>query len=266
MNDSLFSQTDSTIISLILFSACIFMVRLGRFVRNKFFNKDKEESRGGVNSLLAALFGLWGFVLAFTFGNSSSRFDSVSNTMVDEFNTIRNVIYRSKLFPDSIGDSFRKDMKIYIGSRIDYYKYAGDNDKVGKTIEDTRRTAKSLWAKTEYVSTLPNMGISAANMFASLTTMYDLAAKRDTMLLQGVPVPIFYLLFFLALVISFIGGFTTPVIGTKEWVIISGFILLACIIIFITLDLSRPMTGFIRPNVAEERIEQLPKLFLDSSE
>ena len=57
------------------------------------------------------------------------------------------------------------------------------------------------------------------------------------------------------------GGFTTPVLGTKDWVVITGFILLACIVIYITLDLSRPMRGFIRPDVGQERIEQLQKMF-----
>jgi len=33
------------------------------------------------------------------------------------------------------------------------------------------------------------------------------------------------MLFFLALGISFVGGFTTPVLKSKEWIVIAGFIL-----------------------------------------
>jgi uncharacterized membrane protein len=132
---------------------------------------------------------------------------------------------------------------------------------VNKAKEEARRLGNSLWSRTAQISTLPNMGIICANMFAALSGMFDLASKRDAMLSSGVPDLVMYLLFFLALVISFIGGFTTPVIGTKEWVVITGFILLACIIIYITLDLSRPMRGFIRPDVGQERIEQLQKMF-----
>ena len=58
MHYSLFFRTDASILSLILLAACIFMVRFGRFVRNKFFRTDQQESKGGVNSLLGALFGL----------------------------------------------------------------------------------------------------------------------------------------------------------------------------------------------------------------
>jgi hypothetical protein len=261
MDQSLFFRTDATILCLILFAGCVFVVRFGRYVRNKFFQQDQQESKGGVNSLLGALFGLWGFILAFTFGNSATRFDQVRTMMIDESSMIRNVVLRSEIFPDSIGNDFRADLKNYLQARIDYYNYASDIDKFNKAKEDTRVIGKSLWEKTLHASTLPNMGITAANMFAALTAMYDVAAKRDALLSSGVPNLVMYLLFFLALVISFIGGFTTPVIGTKEWVIISGFILLACIIIYITLDLSRPMRGFIKPDVGQDRIEQLQKMF-----
>src|SRR5215471_1103525 len=111
MNYSLFFRTDATILCLVLFAGCVFMVRFGRFVRNKFFQQDQQESKGGVNSLLGALFGLWGFILAFTFGNSSSRFDNVRTMMVDESNAIRNAILRSEVFPDSLQNGFREDLR-----------------------------------------------------------------------------------------------------------------------------------------------------------
>jgi hypothetical protein len=260
MNYSLFFRTDASILSLILFAGCVFMVRLGRFIRNKFFQKDQQESKGGVNSLLGALFGLWGFILAFTFGSSATRFDNVRSMMVDESNAIRNAILRVQTFPDSLRSGFREDLKNYLQARIDYNN-ATDLETLNTAKEEARRLGNSLWSRTAQISPLPNMGIICANMFLTLSGMFDLASKRDAMLSSGVPEPVMYLLFFLALVISFIGGFTTPVIGTKEWVVITGFILLACIIIYITLDLGRPMRGLIRPDVGQERIEQLQKMF-----
>ena len=260
MEYSLFFRTDASILGLILFAACIFMVRLGRFVRNKFFQKDQQESKGGVNSLLGALFGLWGFILAFTFGSSSARFDNVRSMMVDESNMIRNAILRVQTFPDSLQQPLREDLKNYLQARIDY-DHATNLDQINKARKDAQDIGNSLWTRTAQISKLPNMTIICANMFATLSGMFDLASKRDASLSAGVPELIMYLLFFLALVISFIGGFTTPVIGTKEWVVITGFILLACVIIYITLDLSRPMRGFIRPDVGQEKIEQLQKMF-----
>jgi hypothetical protein len=243
MRYSLLFRTDATILCLLLFAGCILIVILGRFLRSRYVGGDEQESRGGVNSLLGALFGLWGFILAFTFGNSASRFDGVRNIMVDEANSIRNAVFRSRVFSDSVGNGFRADLKKYVEIRIHYYDNVRAFDKFRKTKEDAAAIGDSLWARTVRVSYQPNMVAASNNMFASLTSMFDLAVKRDAVLRSGVPELIIYMLFFLALAISFLGGFTTPTIKRKEWFVITGFILLACVIIYITLDLGRPMRG-----------------------
>ena len=63
MDYSLLFRTDASVICVILFLACIQMVIVGKFIRNKFFYSDQQKSKGGVTSLLGALFGLWAFVL-----------------------------------------------------------------------------------------------------------------------------------------------------------------------------------------------------------
>lgn len=234
----------------------------GHRLRTLFLKPDEPESKGGVNSLMGALFGLWGFLLAFTFGNSATRFENVRVVMVDETNSIRNVIMRSKVFPDSISQGYSADLRKYLQSRIDYYNSAtnSDLDGVVKTKEVTVAMGNALWNRTEQVASLPNMTPASNNMFGALTSMFDIATKRDALLMAGVPEAVQYMLFFLAMTISFIGGFTTPVIQTKEWIIIGGFVLLAACIIYITLDLGRPMRGLIRPESGEQRIAELKRM------
>ena len=261
MNYSFFFRTDASILCILLFAGCICMVILGRYIRNKFFHNDQQESKGGVTSLLGALFGLWGFLLAFTFGSSATRFDNVRSLMVEESNAIRTSILRIETFPDSLHKGFRSDMKAYLETRIDYFNYASDYARLNQAREDAQGYGKKLWTRTIAASHLPGMGITASNMLTSLSGMFDIAARRDAVLLSGVPEMIVYMLFFLALAISFIGGFTTPVIKTKEWIVIGGFILLATIIIYITLDLGRPLRGLIKPDVGQERIVQLREMF-----
>jgi len=261
MKHSIFFTVDSSILSLALFAACILMVIVGKAIRDKFLGKDEQESRGGVNALLGALFGLWGFLLAFTFGNVSTRFENVKTTMVEEANVIRTVILRANTLPDSLQSGFREDVKKYLQARIDYYNYAEDVDKFNKSKEDAAEIGKGLWTRTVDASHVPNFGLPASGMLTALSGMFDVGARRDAMLMSGLPAPVSYMLFLIALVISFVGGFTSPILKTKEWVVITGFIFLACLIVYITLDLARPMRGFIKPDVGQERIEQLQQLF-----
>src|SRR5688572_16201443 len=122
MNDfSLLFRTDAIVIAIILFAGCILMVIVGKVTRNKFIPGSEAESKGGVNSLLGALFGLWGFVLAFNFGNAAARFDRVREIMVDESNIFRNTILRTGFLPDSLRNDFRADLRAYLEARIVYY-------------------------------------------------------------------------------------------------------------------------------------------------
>ena len=241
MKHSFFFTVDATILCLILFVACVLMVIAGKAVRDKFLRTEEQESKGGVNALLGALFGLWGFLLAFTFGNVSTRFENVRAAMVEEANIIRTVILRLETLPDSIQGGFRKDVKKYLQARIDYYAHAEDSEKFNKSKQDAVEIGKRLWSRTVDASHLPNLGLAANTMLTSLSAMYDVGARRDAMLMSGLPGPIRYMLFFIAMVISFVGGFTSPVLKTKEWVVITGFIFLACLIIYITLDMARPI-------------------------
>jgi hypothetical protein len=260
MRHNIFFHIDASVICLLLFAGCILMVMAGKAIRNKFLSKDEQDSRGGVNSLLGALFGLWGFILAFTFGNSASRFENIRAMMVDEANVIRTAILRSETFPDSIRNAYKQDLRKYLEARIAYYNYEENSAEFNKTKQGAIDIGKLLWARTIKVSSLPNLGAASNAMMTTLTGMFDIAAKRDALLLSGIPILISSMLFFLALAISFVGGFTTPVLKMKEWIVIAGFVLLACIIIYITIDLSRPTTGLIRPDVGQDRIVQLRTL------
>jgi hypothetical protein len=260
MRHNVFFTVDAFILCLGLFAACILMVILGIRIRQKYLGKDDQESKGGVNSLVGALFGLWGFILAFTFGNSYTRFETVRTMMVEEANIIRTVILRTETLPDSMRTGFREDLKKYLQARIDYYEQATDAEKFKKSIDDARETGKSLWVQAASATVVPGFSLSGNNMMNNLSAMYDIGARRDALLLSGIPAPISFMLFFMAIMISFIGGFTSLAIRAKEWILISGFILLACIIVFITMDLARPMRGIIKPDIGQEKIVQLQKL------
>jgi hypothetical protein len=262
MRHAVFFTVDAFILCLGLFAACILMVILGKGVRQKYL-KDDQEFKGGVNSLVGALFGLWGFILAFTFGNSYTRFENIRTMMVEEANIIRTVILRSETLPDSMRTPFREDLKKYLQARIDYYEQATNADLFKKSTEDASAAGKRLWAQAASATLVNGYTLSGNNMMNNLSAMYDMGTRRDALLLSGIPAPISFMLFFMAIMISFIGGFTSISIKAKEWILIAGFILLACIIIYITLDLARPMRGLIKPDIGQDKIVQLQKLFDD---
>ena len=236
------------------------MVALGRYA-GKLWRKEEEEPRGGVNSLLAALFALFGFILAFTFGMSGNRYDNVRNITVQEANDIGTAVLRADLYSDSVRNAFRTDFKTYLEARIAYYENVADTILFYKAKEDAAKAAGALWSRVMQQSKLPNMLIPSNNMIPALNSMFDIATTRDVALKARVPDVIVYMLFILALASSFIAGFTSLAIRHKDWIVVAGFALLSSMIIYITLDLGRPLRGIIKSDVGEQAILDLRKMF-----
>lgn len=261
MDKSNLSPIDPAIVCLILFSLMLIALWVGNRLRKKFWHVEEGDTKGGINSLLGALFGLWGFLLAFTFSQSGNRFESVRGMIVDEANILRNTIIKADFFPDSIRTSYRSELRKYLEERIIYYDVADNREEFTKNRKELSKTARVLWEMTIENSKKPNLSSAASGMAASLTSLFDIGIKREALLSFGIPGPISSMLIILALAICLVGGFTTPAIKRKEWMVIAMFAFLASTILYITMDLAMPMSGLIKPDTGQTTIVNLRQLF-----
>jgi hypothetical protein len=260
MNDSFIHTTSALALCIFLFIGMMIMVALGRYA-GKIWRKEEGEPRGGVNSLLGALFALFGFILAFTFGMSGNRYENVRNVTVEEANDIGTAVLRSDLYSDSVRNAFLTDFKTYLEARIAYFDNVADTVLFLKAKVNAAKAGNALWARAMQQSKLPNMLIPSNNMIPALNSMFDIATTREVVLKARVPDVIVYMLFILALASSFIAGFTSLAIRHKDWIVVAGFALLSSMIIYITLDLGRPLRGIIKADVGEQAILDLRKMF-----
>jgi uncharacterized membrane protein len=260
MNLPFIHRTGALTLCLILFAAMIVMVVMGRFVR-KYWWREETETKGGINSLLTAMYALFGFILAFTFGMSGARYENVRNAIVDEANSIGTAILRSDLYSDSVRAAFRADFRDYVKARISYYDNVADTALFFQSRRNIAKAGSSLWARAAQQSKLPNMLIPSNQMVPALNEMFDLATSREVLLKARVPDVIIYMLFILALTTSFIGGFTSPIIGRKDWIVVVTFSLLTAMVIYITLDLGRPLRGVIKADWGQEAVANLRTMF-----
>ena len=258
---SLIHRTEALTITIILFVVMIMMVMIGRWASIKWGKEEKGEPKGGLNSLLGVLFGLSGFILAFTFGMSGTRLEKVRNVVEKEANDIGTAILRSDLYSDSVREGFRVDFKNYLEAVIDFYENPTDINRLYKAKEDAARAAAGLWARATRQSKLPNMLIPSNQMIPALNDMFDIAQTREIVLKSKVPDLIVYMLFVCVLSTCFIGGFTSTFFQRKDWVIIIGFALVSSMVIYTTLDLARPLRGVIKERAGQEAIIELRKMF-----
>jgi len=260
MNHSLIFKTDAVTLSLILFVGMIVMVMCGRYA-STLWNKEQSEPKGGVNSLFGGLFALSGLLLAFAFGMSGTRLEKVRNVVELEANQIGTAVLRSDLYADSVRDGFRADFKDYLEAVIAFYTSAANTDSLYKAKEAAEKAGQRLWARATQQSKLPNMLIPSGQMIPALNGMLDVAQSREIILRQKIPDLIVYMLFVAVFATCFIGGLTSGQFHPREWIIVIGFSIVTAMVVYTTIDLSRPMRGIIKDEAGKYAILELRKMF-----
>jgi hypothetical protein len=258
--NSLLHRTDALTLGLLLLIAMIIMVILGRFT-SKIRNIEPSEPKGGVNSLFSALFALSGLILAFAFGMSQNRLERVRNVVETEVNEMGTAILRADLYPDSVRERLRADFRNYMEAVIAYYENPTKAERLYKAKEDAAKAADKLWARAAQQSKLPNMLIPSQQMIPSLNRMFDAAQSRQIVLKSIIPDLIVYMLFVCVLACCFIGGFASAAFSYRDRIIIVGFAIVTSMVVYTTLDLSRPMRGMIRDEAGKNAIVELRQMF-----
>ena len=258
--NTLLQRVDASILGLLLFIGMVVMILLGK-VAGKIWNKEQSEPKGGVNSLFTALFALSGLILAFTFGMSQNRLDNVRSVVELEATDIGTAVLRSDLYADSVRNGFRADFKKYLEAVIAFYDHAVYREQVHQAKVDAAAAAEKLWARAAQQSKLPNMLIPSNNMIPALNEMFDIAQRRELVLKAKIPDLIVYMLFVCILVGCFIGGFTSYNFSNRDRVIIGGFVVVTAMVVYTTIDLSRPLRGIITDVPGRDAIVELREMF-----
>jgi len=257
--NSFLNRMEAPVLGLLLLIAMVAAVIVGRRAGKK-WNKEGPELKGGVSSLFGAVFALSGLILAFTFGMSNTRLQRVRSVVESEANDIGTAILRSDLYVDSVRDGFRADFKDYLEAVIAFYQHAANLNELSKVKEDAHKAEARLWARATYQARTTNILIPAQQMVPALNNMFDIAQTREIVLKSKVPDLVLHMLFVCVIAGCFIGGFTSGRFGYREWVIVSGFVIVTAMVVYTTIDLARPLRGFIQDEAGQEAMVELRRL------
>ena len=255
--------TSLGLIAVILLIGIFIFYLLGAKVGNYIKQKHPEAKADGIGPLEGALLGLLSLLLAFTFSQSASRYDSRKALIVQEANKIGTVILQCDMYPDSIRTQFRKSLQQYIEVRIAYYN-ATDETEIKQLLVNGEKITSPVWQSIVALSKKSPDFVRDNQMIFSINTMMDSVTNRDASRLGIVPDLIIYLLIILTLLGSFIVGY-----GKKEkkndWIILTLYSLMTIMTIYTILDLDRPRRGIIQTSTPHEKMHELRNYFLNSS-
>jgi hypothetical protein len=165
------SYTGIVILVLISIYGGFFLARLRK-------KQNAADSESSVNTIVGTTMGLLAFILAFTFGVTTSRYDTRKDLMLQEINAIETTFLRADLIPESQRNDVRSLLKKYVDLRIDLYNHP---ENLKQIISDAEDVQVKLWshAKMIVVSDLKNADITSL-FVDSLNEMFELQTQRVT--------------------------------------------------------------------------------------
>ena len=233
----------------------------GIYVGKRTFKKGGPKQNAQDATILASVFGLFAFLLAFTFSMSGNRFEQNRLNAVHEANSIGTALLRTDLYTTEERNAFRQDFKNYTQARIDCYYGRSDQAVVDSAEHRANRFAELIWKRAADNARNSSTLFPAIFMIPALNEMFDSASVSDISEKFRVPEPIVIMVFILCLVCTFFVGYYASYGGKYDTLIVIGFCVLSALVIYITLDLDRPRSGIIRQSTSNQTILELQKQF-----
>lgn len=249
--------TYSWIIALLLFFAVLLMLELGRRIGKRRKQEGMDPGKSGTGPVDAAVFGLLGLLIAFTFSGAASRFDARRIQIVDEANAIGTAYLRVDLLPPETQAPIRDLFRRYTDLRIATYQAIPDLLLVHKAFAEAQKVQAQIWQQSLAASRLAPSPAVTSLVVPALNDMFDLATSRTAAGFMHVPSIVFIVLLGMASASALLAGFGMATDKGPSLLHYLGFALVMSLVVLVILDLEFPRMGFITLEEFDRYIRQV---------
>lgn len=207
----------------IIFAATVAVIVLsiyfGIFISRVRRKSTAAEDDLPVNTIVGATLALLGFILAFTFGFTASRYDSRKQLLLDEVNSIGTTFLRAGFLPEPHAAEVRNLLRNYVDLRVEM---AANPEKVKSIIDQSVILQDEMWRHTEAVAMtdLKNPDIIAL-FIDTLNETINLQTKRLTVaFVYRIPDLMWYALLSLLILSMFEVGYLFMKSEKPNWILI----------------------------------------------
>lgn len=245
--------------SLGLFIALLLVFGVGRYVGTRWL-PESENERASSGLLDAAVFGLLGLLIAFTFSGAASRFDERRELVINEANAIGTAYLRLDLLSVETQPALRTLFRQYLDARLEVYRSIPDMAAVQAALGQVNVLQSEIWSAAvkacQETGSVPTTNL----LLAALNEMFDIATKRTIFALEmHPPTIIFMMLFGLALISVGLAGYTTAGVQGRSLTHAAVFSVIIAGTVYVILDLEYPRVGLIRVDAVDRVLIDLRK-------
>ncbi len=206
-----------------------------------------NDANAALGVVKAAVFGILGLLLAFSFSIASERYDARRQLVMDEANALGTAYLRAELLRAPVRQGYKEALRSYADARLDFVAAGIDEGRIAKTYAHVAEQQKRLWT-TATSEARDNPDDVHASVIESLNSLFDVTAARNTARRAEVPAPIMILLIVLICVSAMFVGHSFGTARHRDIMTSICFSIIISVVLFAILDLERPRRGFIREN------------------
>jgi hypothetical protein len=218
------------------------------------------ESNEASGAVVAAVLGLLGLVLAFTFSSASERLTVRRAQIVDEANAIGTAYLRLDLLAPADQPAIRALFRDYVEVRIETFEKLLDQAELSAAVERAHRLQRDIWSRSVAAcASAPNSSTSIL-LLGALKEMIDITTTRAIATVTHVPLLILGLLVFLSSLGALLAGDTLAFQGRRNPLHMVLFALAIASTIYVIIDLEHPRAGLITIGAPDRAMVELRNL------
>ena len=237
-----------------LFAGMLVMVELGQRLGERSLVRDPAPPTG-TGPLEAAVFGLFGLLMAFTFGGGAERLNLRRQLVVAEANAIGTAYLRVDLLPAAEQPAMRERFRAYVDGRLATYRKLADLAAAEQELARSAKLQAEIWS--EAVRGCGGTAPCTHMLLPALNEMIDVVTTRTVAARTHTPWLVYALLFVLALGCSLIAGYGMAGGKTKGRLYVFGFTMITILTIYVILDMEFPRLGIIKVNSFDQSLYEL---------
>lgn len=249
------------LITVALFIGMILMMSVGKKLGTLQLMKRPDKERSPYGSLEAAVFGLLGLLIAFSFSGAASRLDSRKKMVIDEANCIGTAYLRLDFLPAETQTVLKEKYRQHVKLRLETFHSFPDVALVKETYRKNQELLDDIWKQSVAAcKAVKDPAVTTAVVNAT-NAVIDMTTSRTRQSLMHQPIIIFALLFALALGCSLLAGYGMAINRARNRIHQFWFALIMSIVIYVILDIEYPRSGMIREDYFDKvLVDQLDSM------
>ena len=230
----------AAVVAILMLAATELGFRGGRWVDS--LRHPSEPARQSVTFAVGGMLGLLAFLLGISMSMAGARYEERRQSVLNEANAIGTSWLRAQTIGGDEGQQIQHLLRGYAKLRLIAIDGSNEPADTPKNLSDIKAMQAELWTIASTRAQRQPTPISAL-MLSSLNDVFDLATTSHRDIVARVPGFVLRLLVVVSLLVMGAMGYSSGLVGTRNFVLTSLLIVLWTATMVLIFDIDRPLAG-----------------------